>query len=236
MEKEDFIYFIQNPDKLEKINYKLFDGVIKEYPLFSLARVMQLIAARKEDAKTYKEVLNSNNIFIGDNRKVYEILNKISEYSISENKKSSFRKYVENKRALQTENVKTDTVIKDLIKPDTDEITGPEKSDILAFEFKNQQEDMQADNREEENLIDKFINGEHGVIRADKIVNLSGDVSRKSLIEDDNLITDTLAKIYVRQGLYAKAIYAYEKLILKYPIKSAYFASQIEEIKKLINK
>ena len=140
-------------------------------------------------------------------------------------------------REFYKQKIKTDSIIEDLLKPDiNDEITDPEKSDILAFEFKNQWKDMQAGNQEEENLIDKFINGEHGVIRADKIVNLSGDVSRESIIEHDNLITDTLAKIYVRQGLYAKAIYAYEKLILKYPIKSAYFASQIEEIKKLINK
>jgi len=84
-------------------------------------------------------------------------------------------------------------------------------------------------------LIDTFINGGHGPIRADKETSLAGDVSRKSVQENESFVTDSLAKIYIKQGLYSKAIYAYEKLSLKYPEKSIYFATQIEEIKHLIN-
>ncbi len=82
-------------------------------------------------------------------------------------------------------------------------------------------------------IIESFINSDPGVIRADKEVRLKGDVSRNSTEEHEGFITDTLAKIYLKQGLYNKAIYAYEKLCLKYPEKSIYFASQIEEIKSL---
>ena len=57
--------------------------------------------------------------------------------------------------------------------------------------------------------------------------------AKNSLIENDKLITPTLAKVYMQQEHYDKAISAYEKLILKIPKKSSFFANQIKLIKKL---
>ena len=82
-------------------------------------------------------------------------------------------------------------------------------------------------------LIQSFLKEDPGPIRADKYRTSNKDVSIASIQEHDGFITDTLAKIYVKQGLYAKAIYAYEKLSLKYPEKSAYFAAQIEKISNI---
>lgn len=52
----------------------------------------------------------------------------------------------------------------------------------------------------------------------------------------DELITETLAKIYVKQEKFNKAIKAYDILSLKYPKKSSFFADQINDIKKLKSK
>ncbi|WP_421750562.1 hypothetical protein [Croceimicrobium sp.] len=63
-------------------------------------------------------------------------------------------------------------------------------------------------------------------------------VERPEEREEDQgsgLVTETLAKVYIRQKHYKKAIQAYEILMLKYPEKSSFFASQISEIKKLAN-
>ncbi|MFT7072963.1 hypothetical protein [Patiriisocius sp. Uisw_017] len=50
----------------------------------------------------------------------------------------------------------------------------------------------------------------------------------------DSLMTETLARVYIQQKNYKKAIQAYKILILRNPEKSGFFADQIRAVKKLI--
>lgn len=59
------------------------------------------------------------------------------------------------------------------------------------------------------------------------------DQAAQSITPETNMVSETLAQIYVNQRLYHKAIAAYEQLSLKFPEKNTYFASLLKKIKAL---
>ncbi|AWH86953.1 hypothetical protein HYN59_08000 [Flavobacterium album] len=81
-------------------------------------------------------------------------------------------------------------------------------------------------------LIDKFIesNPKIAPVKNSPIPPVSIE---RSTEDNSSLMTETLAKLYLEQKKYAKAIQAYEILILKYPEKSVFFADRISDIKTL---
>jgi hypothetical protein len=81
-------------------------------------------------------------------------------------------------------------------------------------------------------IIDKIIEFDPGRIKlgTNKFFTPTLD-AKQSLLENEHLVTETLAKIYALQGNISKAIRAYEILSLKFPQKSVYFASLIQKLK-----
>jgi tetratricopeptide (TPR) repeat protein len=87
------------------------------------------------------------------------------------------------------------------------------------------------DKKKKLDLIDKFIENNP------KITPIAKDATVPviEVIPEDtsHLMTETLARVYLEQKKYSKAIQAYEILILKYPEKSSFFANRISDIKIL---
>ena len=111
---------------------------------------------------------------------------------------------------------------------------------IIANRLKEIEEEKQKKEAKQEppkklsrkELIDKFILENPSISRPKAEFYNPISVAQNSIIDQENIVSETLAKIYEKQGYFDKAISIYEKLGLKYPEKSRYFAAQIERIKE----
>lgn len=86
-----------------------------------------------------------------------------------------------------------------------------------------------------DDLIDNFIKQEPRITPSKSTFYSPINMARKSIQEPEDIVSETLAKIYAAQGNFDKAISFYEKLSLKFPEKSAYFAALIEDLKQKLN-
>ncbi|MFN6090785.1 MAG: hypothetical protein ACK44N_00015 [Bacteroidota bacterium] len=84
-------------------------------------------------------------------------------------------------------------------------------------------------------IIDRFIQEEPRIMPIKATIYNPVNMARKSTIQPDDVVTETLAMIYAQQGNFEKAIAFYEKLSLKFPEKSVYFATLIQELKNKQN-
>jgi hypothetical protein len=87
-------------------------------------------------------------------------------------------------------------------------------------------------------LIDKFIQ-ENPKLKPTKSLitdDYEEDLTHQMIHAPENLMTETLAKVYLQQNNYHKALQAYKILSLKYPEKSGFFADQIRSINNYLNK
>jgi hypothetical protein len=81
-----------------------------------------------------------------------------------------------------------------------------------------------------EKIIDQFIEKNPKISQLKDEVNF---VVKEKKDDISHLMTETLARLYVEQKLYSKAIKAYETLSEKHPHKKDYFAEKIEEVKEI---
>ncbi|MDA3928569.1 MAG: hypothetical protein PF541_06380 [Prolixibacteraceae bacterium] len=218
MTKDQFIAFVKAPGLLDQHSLLGLKEIIQDYPYFSLARMLYLRNLRNINSYKFEAELAAHAFFIADRTKLYVLLSESykaeNEFQLLPFDKDAFDNFF-NKNTV----------------PNVDELELPQ---TIAFELIDE---SQQNEQEPIDLIERFIIENPTIKVADnKKPGLNNDVEQTESLLDDGLITETLAGVYMQQGLYLEALKAYEKLSLKFPEKNSYFATQIEKIKELISK
>ena len=150
-------------------------------------------------------------LLILKNNDVIEYYKKLNEFSIQFIDRKFLKKTIEKERS--------NNEIKEVFE-DIELINSPDKNSFLDWILKTKsiknQDILDSENRWQE-------------------LNLSNlKVSSRSLkkITKEDYMTETLAKVYVKQEKYKEAMKAYKILSLKYPEKISLFANQIKDLKK----
>lgn len=82
----------------------------------------------------------------------------------------------------------------------------------------------------DDELIEKFLLEDPKIVPSRAEFYSPVSQAKKSVMDHDDVVSETLAQIYRKQGNFQKARWCYEKLILLHPEKSAFFAALLKEI------
>ena len=204
MNDKKYLEFITNFNPDSKKNIEKLENLIRDYPYFLRPKLYYLKILKNKKSIKYDSELKKIAISVYDRSWLFDWIN----------------------LPWQTKRFKDSSKQKS----DSKKMNFLDWINYLDNDTYNKKNSKSID--EKFDLIESFINNP-SKIQKDDISKNKGDMSIKFLVSENELMTETLAKIYFNQKKYIKAIEAYKILSLKYPEKNAFFADQIKKIKKL---
>ena len=209
MVKKNDITSILRSKSINNSDVRNIKELVKKYPFFSTAQLLLTKCLHELKHNDYDKQLKKTASYVQNRKKFYELIMQDSVIFYQKDKEKSIIAS-KNSKFQKEEN----------------------KKYSFSEWLKISQIDQPKENRSAD-IINNFIQSKPK-IQINKDANGSLDTnSQESLNNNKEIITLTLAKVYAKQGHYEKAIEAYEELILKYPKKNSFFASQIKLINKL---
>jgi hypothetical protein len=229
MDRSQFIQHIRNPESIDTDSVRSLTKLCEDYPYCSSLFKLSLKALKKVNSVHYNQTLKLTAALSPNRAMLFEYIvhDKANDYIDNLTKKDTDESELLNiGKPLEFDKNEyhsfTEWLKMTQPKPINRSTTSHEKSKI-----KNLNPIEKTDE------IVKFINQNRSKERPKKEFFSPNQMAQESIEENNNLMTETLARVYLEQGYYDKAIAAYEIISLKYPQKSGLFADQIKAIKKL---
>jgi len=230
MDKETFLACLHSSSLLSGISPEELQKMVEKYPYFQPAHMMLLKKIYLEEgiSSRFKKQLTVSSFFMSNRKNLYLFL--YPEITQQTAGKQDALAGVGDSRELLLSLTSEEPSLT---------IDEPSNKPLAAsLQLYNRYFELDIKNRQEsqKRLIDQFIENEPRIAPPPPVNKEENDqpkdIAASSVEEKEEIVSETLAEIYVKQQLYKKALAMYHKLSLKYPQKSAYFASRMEEIKK----
>lgn len=243
----DLQTWIEHPDRLDRDSLDVLRRLVEHYPYYQTARLLYL-------KNLY---LLHDPAFTGElHRAIIYITHRASLCRFIEGDRSPLTKEKSGETVPDESSDRTLALINAFLSSVPEEssyaaIGNGIATDYAAYLLKEEEQtdekpDTEVAPMRGQALIDQFIEqADEGFSfqRKDEEAGFSTDgaVDERPSVDidedadiDDSYFTETLAKIYIKQQRYAKALEIIKKLSLKYPKKNTYFADQIKYLENLI--
>ena len=227
----DFIDLISNFDPGNNNQKKELENIIYEFPYFQLAHAIYLKSLKIQDQFNFDLILKKTAILSSKRKLIFNWI---------ENKENNLFKILEKstKKKIRESKVLV-TKSKGIVKIDKLREEEP-RMVFVDWVLSYSGNEKESENRPLESkieIIDSFLEKnpkiKNKIDKGDD--NVVSNLASDNVFNKSDLMTETLAKIYVKQKKIKKALYAYKILSLKYPEKSSLFANRIKKLQKKKN-
>ena len=239
---------IQHPEQMDRDTLYELRSLCALYPYYQTVRLLMLQNLYLLHDPTFDEELRRAAIYITDRRVLFNMI-EASHYQL---KPQTSRQQNASAATAASKGSRTMSLIDNFLDsiPKEEEDTTKKKRkptpadaaiDYVAYLLDTEEESEAAPEVPQmpgQQLIDTFINSDKPkfvLSEAPSTGSLSVEIDEiASEGVGEEYFTETLARIYIKQGRYSKALEIIQRLSLQFPKKNAYFADQIRFLEKLI--
>lgn len=235
---------INHPERLDRDTLFELRSTLALHPYYQTARLLMLQNLYLLHDPSFDEELRRAAIYITDRKTIFNIV-EAAHYTLRKSQHTSTPPTGNPNRTvdlidnfLETIPVENDEKKEAKRKPTPADATVDYVAYLLQCEADEHDTKQQAPKMRGQSLIDNFLEQEQGRIL---LSDIPLDTPEEDVPNDENdgeeeeeYFTETLARIYIKQGRYQKAHDIIARLSLKYPQKNTYFADQMRFLEKLI--